>query len=611
MGNKPRQVICNDCNKSIMVPYNTWRVNNKLGRPFRCKECYKIWKSKQFASMSEEDKIKWKDKLSKGQKQRWANKSEEERKEYVTPMLQGQKDWLLSLTEEERRNIIIKNSEAQKNVWANKTPEERKAYSELQKQIWMNKSDEEKQLHAERTKRQMSSLSEDEKKLLVKPMQDAYREWLKNSPDLRKTRNKKISNILLNRSLDDKVKTNIMRSDNLVKRYNSNLAKWFELSFNEHYGTTYKLYKELESHNYKSMNIDYTVLNNNEDVVMLLELDECSCHGGGNVEYGRASIHGREGLHSVGAGREQHDAERGLSIPDNIPFMIISEECKEKCFQDMLYILGKPYNEFIDWMFKALRSQPFPYPEYSDKDLRISFNRLCSRLKDGRFTPSIIALLGTHWDCQYGMHIVYNFYHSIWHDHCNEKLSPYEAYENDEILLNMIKLHEIMHISNKNKITQCFLISDISPRVQIFTPIMAMKVIYNHAMEYETIIDYNTQYGGILLACIVMNKKYIGTDNDLAHINESNNLIRWFSNESIPVNAKMTKQLSDEKCMCSYVPYGDDYINKIINEITCEKYVLIVHDTVKYQSNIINTYTTGDHWGEYQWHILILNKEDL
>ena len=129
-----KEVICTDCGKKFMMPARTFSACVKDGRPFRCKECFKRWRSErthqQMANMTEDAKRIKSEKISKGNKEACANRSEDDKKALSEKKsISNIKRWA-NMSNDERKAISDKISIAKKETWSNKSEDEKKAYAE-------------------------------------------------------------------------------------------------------------------------------------------------------------------------------------------------------------------------------------------------------------------------------------------------------------------------------------------------------------------------------------------------------------------------------------------------------------------------------------------------
>lgn len=137
----------------------------------------------QWASLTGEERLEIKTKISESLKvfnsnltqeeleersersrQTWASFTEEEKEAIKSTQSQKSRKWWSSLTDEQRQSISEKRSLFRKSVWDSLTDEERKAISEKQKQYWLNLSEKEKVEFSTRQKQVWANRTSEERK---------------------------------------------------------------------------------------------------------------------------------------------------------------------------------------------------------------------------------------------------------------------------------------------------------------------------------------------------------------------------------------------------------------------------------------------------------------
>ena len=611
MSRKPKETTCSDCNKPIIVPYSTFIFNRKHNRPIRCKECYSKY-------------------MSKLNKEKWENKTDEEKKK----MLAGKDKYLSNLSEEERKAFYAKRAASIKKSWNNKPVDEMKQVAEIHKQIWANMdkntydsiqqkksesaivywnslskeekkvksnklasinkewrdnlSEEDKQQISLRCKQRWDDMSDENKEkesIRLKEMAETYRNNMSEEDRLKIQKKKSFSAISYWNSLSDDIKKGKIHS--LVRKKNNKFNERFELMFNNDKLNKHFYYKleNLTRNNSVVHSWDYGIYDENGNLQLLVDLDGAYFHAD-ECDY--------DGMHS----QEEYDERRGLSIPYGVKWCIINELKFDKCFEWMKKILSMNYDEFINETFRYLQSMPFPYPEYTDTELMKSYRDLCKLNCDDKYHKSLNV------NTRIGDRLIQHFHRSIWHDSRFRKKSPYEAWNNDNTLYEMITNGYLYHsYLNKNKILQGFNIYEPCKRTQFISAGKAKMIIHKYLSEYDEIFDPFSGYGGIMLACIAMNKRYIGQDVSEIHVRESLNMVQFLKDNDIEMDISLgisdpSKTKGKYKCLFTIIPNDDRYIDICLKNYECEKYIFTMEETEKYQSKVI------DSFNEYQLIIL-------
>lgn len=242
-------MICSVCGKNFEISRQGIRYRTKHNVPLDiCPDCQKvnsIQRSKTTrATMTDEQRRSWYEKISKARKKEYANMSEDEKKKrfgylreeaikYRNSMTKEQKDaertrssmvfsnYWASLSQEERdaksrdlserwnsfsdekkRNIRNKQSAAMKRNWSEKTEEERREAAERSKQYWESltetRRNEIKQHLTHIREEYWSSISDDERKLMNKKLSESAKKYQENMPPEKR--------LELNQLLSDKAK---------------------------------------------------------------------------------------------------------------------------------------------------------------------------------------------------------------------------------------------------------------------------------------------------------------------------------------------------------------------------------------------------------------------
>lgn len=617
MHRDPIKTKCSDCGTDISVPYCTYMKNSKHHKPIRCKSCMskymsniskRIWENKtdeerkEFANKKRDD---WNNKSqeekeritllrSNGIKEAWKNKSDKEREEISNHHKQR---WT-SISIEEYKLIQDKKSAKAKAHWENLSIEEKE--KETQKLIDINKnwrdnmSDEEKQKFSDKAKLRWENKSDNDKEkesLRLKQIAEKYRSNMTDE-DREKIRNKKIE-YWVNLNKEEKQKwsdSSKMRWDNMGAEERSKfirdrivsssgpnkLHKRFEETFNSSilidkfkYTAEYPCTNNDVSHCW-----DYAIYDKN-GLVAVVDLDGAYYH---------ADICDYDGIHS----KEEYDERRGLSAPIGTNIIIINELKFNESFSYMERILNMDYETSIINKFNEYRSQPFPYPSYTDIELCRSYDQLQRMNIHDEYHQSLFL------NTRLGDRIIYHFHHTIWHEKIKDKLSPYDAFNTNKVLMDLIRNHNLYHI-NKNKILQGFNVCDIAQKTPFISPAKAKMIIGKYLSKYDMIFNPYNNYDEIMLGAISSNKRYVGYETNEIRLMESNRLLSFLKKFHIMFNAIITAEQSENfPCLCTSVT-NDDCIDYCLSKYECEIYVFIVNNTTRYTDKIVEKISPNEN----------------
>lgn len=641
--------ICDKCKNEFEISKRSFKRREKLNLPNYCNSCMREFRSNRekerwsnkskeemnayselqkriWENKSDNEKQKWsqrtKDQLSKrtpeewkeinkknseGLKKHWETVSEEDKKQRVTPMQNKSKEYLRSLSDEERRELAFHK------IFDNMSEETLKKFKENSKNRMIEYN---------------NSLSYDEKIKRVNMMNKKNRE---KSKEERNEIYKRSHQWYFNLSDEDKLKysnskreyfNNLSpeeRADKIKRALSSsnsknNFHKKFENYFNSsHLKNDFYLSSEIVmvfENNVHSW--DYGIFNKDNKLVAVVDLDGMYYHADNKHEY--------DGFHS----NEEYDERRSLSVDPNldIKIFIIQESNFTKTFEYIIKELFKKYNEYINDTFKYLRSMPFPYPEYDKHELIHSYNKLITMKCDDKYHKDISL------NTRIGDHLIYHFHKSIYHAHRKGELSPYDAWYDDKLLIEVIK-NRIIYQSylNPNKILQGFNISKIAQKVSVFSAGRAKLLIYKYLNEYDEIFDPFSGFSGRMLGTVSLGKKYIGQDLSEIHISESNKLIeflyRYFNFDTNILCKDVLKSSGTYECLFTCPPYNDieiwedvnpinkscdEWIDICLNNFKCKKYLFVVDNTEKYKDFIVDEIINKSHMNQNKEYIILIKK---
>jgi hypothetical protein len=662
LDNINKYLICIDCNKKftnisdrVFKLYN----NNNNNKDYRCRSCSskKSWNNK-----TQEEKDLICTKRGKAISEFRNNRSQEEKE----IRRQIQKDAWKNKSDSSKLDFKKRMSDKRQDWWSNLSDEDYELRCQTQKNWWNNLSSEEYQTMCNKiqvgTKNWYENLDSESKVSSLRQLQDGRRDYYSNLSDeeyiverckinskISKGNKKYWSDISINnysrRCLSLKNKWDSYSYNERCYRCNTfkigwskksqderellnqnQRDRWANLSDDEKYARIKKvlkftghssLHNKFESYfnesyisndfYYKSENItkniiqhswDYGIYNKStKELVLLVDLDGDYFHGD-KCDYNAIQSH------------ENTDIKRFQSVPNNIKYHIILENNWVKSFEEMIKLLFIDYDQFVEDQFKMCRLFGFPYPNYTYNDLLSSYRGLLKVDMCNKYQKRISM------NSRQGDRLITYFHKSIWHCNCNNQLSPYECYQNDELLKKVIR-NRIIYINklNPNKILQGFNISNIGKRVSVFSASRAKKLIQKYLNEFDTIFDPFSGFSGRMLGCISLGKRYIGQDINEITIGESCKLLKFLSDNNIDydVDLKVQDTLTDNNkeydCLFTCSPYNlkevwaknqvdkpcDEWIDICLSKYKCKKYLFVVDKTDKYKDYIVDEIYTRSH----------------
>ena len=296
------------------------------------------------------------------------------------------------------------------------------------------------------------------------------------------------------------------------------------------------------------------------------------------------------------------DDYRSQLVPEGVKFLICLEGEEEKAYSEVLKLINIDYNKYIQEVFNWCREVEFPYPKYKDNILNNSYNAL---LKSDTNSFSMNA--------RYGMKIIDHFHPSIWKANRDGSISPYEAWQKDDLLIKCIKNRIIYKGCNldRSKVLAGFSINKIAPKVSLFNPNLAKYIVGKYLSNYNIIFDPCSGYSGRMLGVCSLGKGYIGQDINPETVKESKDIIKYFNLDASIECKDSLKNSGEYECLFTCPPYGskekwnqeienkscDEWIEEILSRYKCKEYLFVVDKTEKYLDYIVEELKNKSHFG--------------
>ena len=555
-------------------------------------------------------------------KEYWNNLNDNDKELILNRMHNGWDNWYDNLSDAE---VLARNNKLNSDLrkWWKELDEDTKIgkiiyLNDAKNEWWNNLSDEEKYEHYKPIieslyyahEKWWNELPDTEKDVLNDKLISEHKRWWDNLPDNERKEfgNKssewwhKLPNSdqerIINNHKDYWNLMPISSKEAFIKKILSSARgkNKFHQLFESRFNNLESSYKLIEEYPISSNGVthcwDYAIFRDNE-LCMLIDLDGVYFH---------ADDRDYDGMHS----KLEYDEKRGLSS-QNIPICIIYEQDFDKSFAYMCSLLNLSYEEFIDKRLREYHNIPFPELYYFDVELIRSYNDLCKLNCDDKYHRNISL------NTRVGDRLIQHFHPSIYHDKRAGKLSPYEAWQDDNMLRNMIEQGYLYHsYLNKNKILQGFNIYEPAQRVSILSAGKAKMIMHRYLSEYDEVFNPFSGYGGVMLACIAMNKRYIGQDISEVHVRESLSMLSFLKDNGVDMNASLSVADSSQTTgtyQCLFAnDMNDDLIDICIKNYKCERYVFIISNTEKYVNNIVEIMKGKSYLQKDQKIILIERK---
>lgn len=223
------------------------------------------------------------------------------------------------------------------------------------------------------------------------------------------------------------------------------------------------------------------------------------------------------------------------------------------------------------------------------------------------------------------MGVIRHFHKSIYYATKKGKISPFDAWK-DKTLVKKAALNRIKYVGRckPQDIVQGFTIAWIAPKISVFKPTLAKRLIQKYLDDYSEIFDPFSGFSGRLIGAQNCKKRYIGQDLNIDHVLESNEIIKHknYSNATCTLQDILTDVPHTYECLFTCPPYGgkehwnenndevekscDEWIDICLEKYKCKKYLFVVDKTEKYKNNIVEVITNKSHFGVNQEFVVLI-----
>lgn len=190
-------------------------------------------------------------------------------------------------------------------------------------------------------------------------------------------------------------------------------------------------------------------------------------------------------------------------------------------------------NQFVHEIFNHYRSKGFPYYEYSHDEKMREFEKLKSFDRTNLIDNDVVK------QTMHGLGLAWSYFPHSFSVKCNKKLSPFEAFYNDEIFLNVIKKRLKMgtYISDSGIRKMLKIYSGVQS-VSNFRPTAAAS-IYDKYCKGGVTWDMSGGWGGRLLGAMISGvDKYIATEPSTLTFKGLNKIVNDFNFKNVEIIQK-------------------------------------------------------------------------
>ena len=223
--------------------------------------------------------------------------------------------------------------------------------------------------------------------------------------------------------------------------------------------------------------------------------------------------------------------------------------------------------------------------------------------------------------------IIQHFHKSIYEASKKGELSPLQAWQ-DKDIIKKVALNRLKYVKRctPSDILQGLSVTRIAPKISVFKPNLAERLIKQYLNEFEEVVDPFSGFSGRLLGTVKCEKRYIGKDINEKHVKESNEIIRYKNCSDCVVTVEDLLQKSDVEvhdCLFTCPPYGgkehwnenndevekscDEWIDLCLQYYKCKRYLFVVDETEKYRGGIVENlqHKNGLFANKHEYVILI------
>ncbi len=225
--------------------------------------------------------------------------------------------------------------------------------------------------------------------------------------------------------------------------------------------------------------------------------------------------------------------------------------------------------------------------------------------------------------------IIRYFHKSIYEASKYRGLSPLQAWQ-DKKIIKKTALNRLKYVGKctPRAVLQGLTVARIAPKVSVFKPNLAERLIKTYLNSFETIFDPFSGFSGRMLGATTCNKKYIGQDLNEKHVQESNEIINFkqlqdctVTQQDILIDSEKTFQ---NTALFTCPPYSDkefwtedksevvktcdEWIDVCLEKYKCDTHLFVVDQTEKYKESVVETIENKSHFGKNNEYVILIQR---
>lgn len=255
---------------------------------------------------------------------------------------------------------------------------------------------------------------------------------------------------------------------------------------------------------------------------------------------------------------------------------------------------------------------------------------------ESKYTKDYIKLFETNLPFPYpelystGDFDVIRFFHkSLYEASYKGKPSPIKAWS-DKNIIQQAALNRLQYIGRctPKDVLKGLTLAHLAPKVSIFKPKLAERLIKTYLNEHRTIVDPFSGFSGRMVGAENCKKIYTGRDINEKHVQESNWIINYknYQNSTVTVEDILKKtSVETFDCLFTCPPYGgkehwnenndevekscDEWIDICLQVYNCRDYLFVVDETEKYKDYVVEELEKKTLWPGKPELVIKISKE--